>query len=52
MADYDEGDIPKEVPASEDFEGERENIIRGHKASMANPSTAFWAILLQCSGMY
>ena len=35
----DEGDIPQEVPASEDFQGEPENIIRGHKAAMANPST-------------
>jgi hypothetical protein len=33
----DEGDIPREVPASEDFRGEPENIIRGHKAAISNP---------------
>jgi hypothetical protein len=36
----DEGDIPREVPASEDYAGETENVLRGHKASMANPSMA------------
>lgn len=38
MADFDESDIPKEVPASEDYAAEPENIIRGHKAAIANPS--------------
>lgn len=33
----DEGDIPKEVPREEDFAGEPENIIRGHKATISNP---------------
>lgn len=38
MAEFDESDIPKEVPASEDFEPEPENVIRGHKAALKNPS--------------
>ncbi|KAL2145274.1 hypothetical protein VTI28DRAFT_7642 [Corynascus sepedonium] len=33
----DEGDIPQEVPRQEDFSGEPENIIRGHKANLSNP---------------
>ncbi|KAL2150561.1 hypothetical protein VTH82DRAFT_7124 [Thermothelomyces myriococcoides] len=36
----DEGDIPKEVPREEDFAGEPENIIRGHKATISNPQTS------------
>lgn len=38
MAEFDESDIPKEVPAHEDYEVEPENAIRGHKAAIANPS--------------
>ncbi|KAK4114412.1 hypothetical protein N656DRAFT_796877 [Canariomyces notabilis] len=37
MADFDESDIPKEVPASEDYAAEPENVIRGHKATISNP---------------
>ena len=37
MADFDESDIPKEVPASEDFDPEPENVVRGHKANLSNP---------------
>ncbi|KAL2270566.1 hypothetical protein VTJ83DRAFT_2750 [Remersonia thermophila] len=36
----DEGDIPQEVPASEDYRGERENILRGHKAAISNPQVS------------
>jgi hypothetical protein len=36
----DEGDIPQEVPRSEDFAGEPENILRGHKANISNPQTS------------
>jgi hypothetical protein len=37
MSDMYEGDIAQEVPASEDFAGEKENIMRGHKATISNP---------------
>ncbi|KAK3302720.1 Conidiation protein 6-domain-containing protein [Chaetomium strumarium] len=40
MADMYEGDIPKEVPASEDYAPEQENVMRGHKATIANPQTS------------
>ncbi|GAB1319901.1 conidiation-specific expression protein [Madurella fahalii] len=40
MADFDESDIPKEVPAHEDYEAEPENVIRGHKAAIANPNVS------------
>jgi hypothetical protein len=36
----DEGDIPQEVPRSEDYRGEQENILRGYKATISNPRTA------------
>ncbi|KAL2161829.1 hypothetical protein VTH06DRAFT_7613 [Thermothelomyces fergusii] len=36
----DEGDIPKEVPREEDFAGEPENVLRGHKATLSNPRTS------------
>ncbi|KAL2117620.1 hypothetical protein VTJ04DRAFT_7280 [Mycothermus thermophilus] len=36
----DEGDIPQEVPASEDYRGEQENILRGYKATISNPQTS------------
>lgn len=38
MADFDESDIPKEVPVSEESEKDPENVIRGHKATLSNPS--------------
>lgn len=40
MADFDESDIPKEVPASEDYAAEPENVVRGHKAAVANPNVS------------
>ncbi|KAL2261344.1 hypothetical protein VTK26DRAFT_4363 [Humicola hyalothermophila] len=40
MADMDESDIPKEVPLSEDYAAEPENVLRGHKATIANPQTS------------
>ncbi|KAK0747226.1 hypothetical protein B0T21DRAFT_379355 [Apiosordaria backusii] len=39
MADPNEYDIPQEVPASADRERDPENVIRGHKAAISNPST-------------
>jgi Conidiation protein 6. len=33
----DEGDIPQEVPASEDYAKDPENVLRGHKATISNP---------------
>lgn len=50
MADFDESDIPKEVPASEDYAAEPENVVRGHKAAVANPSMFFFFFTLYTSG--
>ncbi|KAL2019051.1 hypothetical protein VTK56DRAFT_10155 [Thermocarpiscus australiensis] len=40
MAEFDESDIPKEVPLEEDTAPEPENVIRGHKAAIANPNVS------------
>ncbi|KAK5659542.1 hypothetical protein OQA88_744 [Cercophora sp. LCS_1] len=40
MADFDESDIPKEVPVSEETEKDPENVIRGHKAALSNPNVS------------
>ncbi|KAM9874813.1 conidiation protein [Verticillium dahliae] len=41
MASQDDySDIPKEVPASEDYVHEPENVVRGHKATITNPNTS------------
>ncbi|AEO68670.1 uncharacterized protein THITE_2118263 [Thermothielavioides terrestris NRRL 8126] len=36
----DEGYIPQEVPASEDYAAEQENVLRGHKAAISNPQVS------------
>lgn len=41
MADMDESDIPKEVPASEDYMADPENKVRGLKAAISNPRMPF-----------
>lgn len=41
MADMDESDIPKEVPASEDYMADPENKVRGLKAAISNPRMLF-----------
>jgi hypothetical protein len=39
MANQDDySDIPKEVPPEEDFTADPDNVMRGHKAAIANPS--------------
>ena len=40
MANQDEySDIPQEVPPEDDYLQDPENVARGHKATLANPST-------------
>lgn len=40
MADQDDySDIPKEVPPEDDYRQDPENVARGHKATLNNPST-------------
>ncbi|KAK3368396.1 hypothetical protein B0H63DRAFT_488394 [Podospora didyma] len=38
MADMDDYDIPKEVPASADTERDPDSVVRGHKAAINNPN--------------